>query len=231
MGEYSNSKEKNDATEDIEDSFEKDEEDNVIESSGENVAEELISKIPPQTKTEKPKSHYIIILLAGALLILGIYTFVLKPKQTSPSTPEALPGVTSELGVNGINDQIAKNINNSTGFVKLKSLNWVAQNSLLTDPDFKSYLQIADKRFKAKFKLNSNSVTKAPYSNNVVVEVILTPEGLIKTSRIAQSSGVQEIDNAIIQSLREATSSIPIPAATQEALKLDEYYVKLVIKL
>ncbi|MBR6163453.1 energy transducer TonB [bacterium] len=211
---------------DITDTFTKD--DGVIESSGENVSEELISKIPPQSTQEKPKSHLLVIALIGVLAIWGIYSFLIAPKSSNTSTPTDIPG---ELGGSGMESTIVKNINNNTGFVKLKSLNWVAQNSLLTNPDFRSYLQIIDKRFRAKFKLNTNSITQAPYSNNVVVEVIITPEGLIKSSRISPSSGVKSIDEAIMQSLREATSSIQIPAATQEELKLDEYYVKMVIKL
>ena len=223
-------KEKTDSP-DITDTFTKDSSEKVIDSSGENVAEELISKIPPQTNAEKPKSHLLIIALIGLLAIYSVYHYVLQPKLEKEKTKKAVAVVNDNIGADGIDKAIMKNINSKTGFVKLKSLNWVAPKSLLEDEDFRSYLQVIDRKFRVRFKLNVNSITQAPYSNDVTVEIIVTPEGLIKSSRVAQSSGVKAIDEAIMQTLREATSSVQIPAETQEKQKSDEYYYKMVIKL
>lgn len=220
----------------VTDTFKK-ESSNVIEGSTETLNEELITKVPPQTKTKKKKQQYnIMIPIVGiiAIAIVAYFThFQPSFKATPKATGEATPFSSSDFLTENsdLDDEIAKKITSKIGLVRVKKINWIAQKSLLTDENFKEYLKKVDKRFKAKFKLNSNSFTQAPYNNNVIAEIIVTPDGEIKSSRIAESSGIKELDNAIISSLHEAMNNLPVPAQTEAEQQLDEYYIKVLIKL
>ena len=219
---------------DITDSFTKDEEkEEVIEGSSETCNDELISNAPPQTKKKRKRNSFIPVILGLFALFLLTYFLVVNPifknSQKEADIPSLNPNGT--YNENNINDIISKNINSKTGLVKIKKINWVAQKSLLQDDGFKDYLQTIDKRFRVKFKLNSNSFTQAPFNNNVVAEIIVTPDGEIKSSRMASSSGIKDLDKAIMDSIKEATDMLPIPAKTQANMQLSEYYIKIMIKL
>ena len=229
-------KEGEEAQPDITDTFKKDEEqETYIEGSSETCNEELISNAPPQGKKKRKKNSFIPVIVGLFILFLISYFVFVNPifkqEKAEPDIPSINPYSGEAEAETDIDDIISKNINSKTSFVKLKKINWVAQKSLLQDEGFKEYLQTVDKRFKIKFKLNSNSFTQAPFNNNVVVEIIVTPDGEIKSSRVASSSGIKKLDQAIVKSIKEATDMLPIPAKTQAKMQLSEYYIKIMIKL
>ncbi len=219
---------------DITDSFVKEgEQANVIEGSGETYNDELISNIPPQAKKKKKRVNYLLIVFGLFAIFLTAYFTQINPIFKNTETDVEIDKTLSDdpFGDSNLDDIIAKNINSKTGLVRIKNVNWIAQKDLLTDENFKEYLKKIDKRFKVKFKLNSNSFTKAPFNNNVIAEVIVTPDGIIKSKRIAAGSGIPNLDDAILTSLVEAMNNVPIPTLTQADMQLDEYYIKVMIKL
>ena len=204
--------------------------DNIIEGSTETINEELITNVPPQRKTKKSLRLPLIIILGSFALFLVLYYAVIKPSFSKSDIDIPEETITKPAPKNDIDNVIAKNINSKTGLIKIQNINWVTQKSLLNDENFKEYLKQVDKRFKTRIKLNSNSFTKAPYNNNVIAEVIVSPNGEIKSSRIAESSGIKELDDAIIDSLHEAMSNLPVREQTGDEQQPDEYYIKLMIK-
>ena len=204
--------------------------DNIIEGSTETINEELITNVPPQRKTKKSLRLPLIIILGSFALFLIFYYAVIKPSFSKSDIDIPEETITKPVEKNDIDNVIAKNINSKTGLIKIQNINWVTQKSLLNDENFKEYLKQVDKRFKTRIKLNSNSFTKAPYNNNVIAEVIVSPNGEIKSSRIAESSGIKELDDAIIDSLHEAMSNLPVREQTGDEQQPDEYYIKLMIK-
>ena len=204
--------------------------DNIIEGSTETINEELITNVPPQRKTKKSLRLPLIIILGSFALFLVLYYAVIKPSFSKSDIDIPEETITKPVEKNDIDNVIAKNINSKTGLIKIQNINWVTQKSLLNDENFKEYLKQVDKRFKTRIKLNSNSFTKAPYNNNVIAEVIVSPNGEIKSSRIAESSGIKELDDAIIDSLHEAMSNLPVREQTGDEQQPDEYYIKLMIK-
>ena len=204
--------------------------DNIIEGSTETINEELITNVPPQRKTKKSLRLPLIIILGSFALFLIFYYAVIKPSFSKSDIDIPEETITKPAPKNDIDNVIAKNINSKTGLIKIQNINWVTQKSLLNDENFKEYLKQVDKRFKTRIKLNSNSFTKAPYNNNVIAEVIVSPNGEIKSSRIAESSGIKELDDAIIDSLHEAMSNLPVREQTGDEQQPDEYYIKLMIK-
>lgn len=204
--------------------------DNIIEGSTETINEELITNVPPQRKTKKSLRLPLIIILGSFALFLVLYYAVINPSFSKSDIDIPEETITKPVEKNDIDNVIAKNINSKTGLIKIQNINWVTQKSLLNDENFKEYLKQVDKRFKTRIKLNSNSFTKAPYNNNVIAEVIVSPNGEIKSSRIAESSGIKELDDAIIDSLHEAMSNLPVREQTGDEQQPDEYYIKLMIK-
>ena len=203
----------------------------IIEGSTETLNEDLITTVPAQQKPKKVPLSLLLIIFGALLIIIVACTIFFRPSDDTTETDTPIIPEPSTVNSSNIDNIIAKNINSKTGLIKIQNINWVTQKSLLNDDNFKEYLKQVDKRFKTKIKLNSNSITKAPDNNKIIAEIIVTPDGKIKSSRIAETSGIQELDNIIKESLEEAMNNVPVREQAEDEQQPDEYYIKVMIEM
>ncbi len=121
--------------------------------------------------------------------------------------------------------------NNGAPSLSLRSLNWMCTPQLFTDNQFKSYLQNLDNLLKLNVRKNILNATDNPQNPNVSVKMAVDNDGNLIKAVIADSSGSEQIDNIVLQSINETFQGEKSPILTDSPLKSDKYYLKVIIKL
>lgn len=115
--------------------------------------------------------------------------------------------------------------------VALKDVSWLCSPKLFTDNTFKSFMHSLDSILKVNLKKNLLNASELPKENTVTVKMAINNFGNINKILISHSSGSDEIDKIVLQSINETFVGEKSPICNNEELKSDVYYLKLVIKL
>ena len=115
--------------------------------------------------------------------------------------------------------------------VSLRGLNWLCTPQLFTDNQFKSYLQNLDNLLKLNVRKNILNATDNPQNYNISVKMAVDNNGNLLKTVISDSSGSEQIDNIVLQSINETFQGEKSPILTDSPLKSDKYYLKVIIKL
>ena len=130
-----------------------------------------------------------------------------------------------------LNKSIASAFTNGGNRATLRSVNWLCAPQMFTDSIFKSYMQELDNILKLNLRKNILDATETPQNNNVIAKMAIDKNGDLNKVVIAESSGSQQIDNIVLQSINETFEGEKTYNLNDSALKQDMYYLKLVIKL
>ncbi len=97
-------------------------------------------------------------------------------------------------------------------------LSWEVPDYLSYSENIKKYLQTAGKSIKLSLSSDLLLVTEYAYSNQVKVDLKLSNDGSLKDSKIIKSSGSTQIDNVVLQTVKDtlnvikpATGEVPTP--------------------
>lgn len=90
---------------------------------------------------------------------------------------------------------------------------WEVPEDLAYNDGFRSYLQIAGKNLKLNLQNNLLLATEMAYSNKVIVNLTITRDGSLQSSNIARSSGSKQIDNIVLQSVKETLMYLKMPSS------------------
>jgi len=142
---------------------------------------------------------------------------LIKPSQPQSSTD--------------VNQAIANAFTNGRGSVSLKELNWFCTSELFSDKVFKNYLQNLDNTLKQNLKNNILNATEVPQKDTVAAKFAVDNNGNLQKVIISESSGSEEIDNIVLQSINESFEGEKSQILNDSTLKSDMYYLKVVIKL
>lgn len=115
--------------------------------------------------------------------------------------------------------------------VSLRAVNWLCSPQLFTDGTFKAYLQNLDNIVKLNLRKNILDATETPQNSTVTVKMAVENSGNLNRVAIAESSGSEQIDNIVLQSINESFEGEKSQILNGGAQKADMYYLKLVIKL
>ncbi len=129
------------------------------------------------------------------------------------------------------NKAIANAFSNGQSGVSLRGVNWLCNVELFTDKSFKAYLQELDSIFKMNFKKNILNATDSPSQDKMSVKLAVDKNGTLQRVEISESSGSEQIDDIVLQSIKETFEGGNTPIVSSESLKSDIYYMKLVIKI
>lgn len=115
--------------------------------------------------------------------------------------------------------------------VSLRALNWFCASSLFSDMNFKNYLQTIDDSLKQNLKSNFMNLVEAAPNDSVAAKFAVDNRGNLKKVIISETSGSEEIDNVVLQSINETFEREKSQILNDTELKQDMYYLKVVIKL
>lgn len=115
--------------------------------------------------------------------------------------------------------------------VSLRALNWFCASSLFSDMNFKNYLQTIDDSLKQNLKSNFMNLVEAAPNDSVAAKFAVDNRGNLKKVIISETSGSEEIDNVVLQSIKETFEREKSQILNDTELKQDMYYLKVVIKL
>lgn len=130
-----------------------------------------------------------------------------------------------------VNKTIVNAFATSQSPVSLRALNWFCASSLFSDMNFKNYLQTIDDSLKQNLKSNFMNLVEAAPKDSVAAKFAIDNRGNLKKVIISETSGSEEIDNVVLQSINETFEREKSQILNDTELKQDMYYLKVVIKL
>lgn len=96
-------------------------------------------------------------------------------------------------------------------FIDIKKLTWEVPDYISYNPQFKQYFQSVGKSLKLTLTSDLLLAKDNLYSNQVRVSVTFDKEGIFKTSQIIVSSGSQEIDKIVLQTVNQTLKALKAP--------------------
>ena len=102
---------------------------------------------------------------------------------------------------------------------------------MYTDVVFKSYMQELDGILKLNLKKNILDVTENPAATEITAKMAIDKNGGLSKVLLETSSGSQQLDNVVLQSINETFEGQKSQNLSDSTLKQDMYYLKVVIKL
>ncbi len=130
-----------------------------------------------------------------------------------------------------INKAIVNSFTQNRSGVSLRELNWFCTTELFSDKAFKNYLQNLDNTLKQNLRNNFMNATETPQNDSVEAKFAVDNNGNLKKVIISKSSGSEEIDNIVLQSINETFEGEKSQILNDSELKSDMYFLKVVIKI
>ncbi len=130
-----------------------------------------------------------------------------------------------------VNKVMANAFSNGINNISLRGISWMCAPNLFTDNIFKNYLQNLDNVLKLNLRKNILNTTEIPTNNNVTVKIAIDNNGHLLKTLISNSSGSDEIDNIVLQSIKETIESQNTFNLNDSEQKADKYFLQVVIKL
>lgn len=116
--------------------------------------------------------------------------------------------------------------------VTVTKISWEVAKPVAQNPQIARYLQVAGKNIVINLKKNLVNATEFSYNDSAKVFIVLGKDNNIKTLKIITSSGSEQIDEIVLQSIKETLTYINVPVladSVQKDLGQNAYTYKLVI--
>lgn len=199
-------------------------EDNIVEGTQQEVAEvktetPVMAETPVQTPAPTP-------VVPDNLPKLPEVKPTANNIDLPPLTEKDLLATKSQA-----NKSIASAFSANSAPASVKNINWLCTPQLFTDSSFKSFLQDIDGLLKLNLRKNILNATENPKNQTMSVKMAVDNNGKIEKMMIAESSGSEQIDNIVLQSINESLTGKKSPILNDGKLKADRYHLKVVIKL
>lgn len=143
-----------------------------------------------------------------------------EPEQL-PESPSVAPQVKDEPKPKDMNQAMTNAFSNNPSELRVTKTSWVVAPYIVSDADFKAFLQTSGRAIQAEIKNNLTTVRDNTYSENTKVQIIFN-EGVIKDIVISKSSGSKQIDEIVLQSVKDYMANVQLPKLsdnTVEAIK------------
>ncbi|MBP7212041.1 hypothetical protein KBA27_04325, partial [bacterium] len=95
---------------------------------------------------------------------------------------------------------------------QVSKIAWEVPESLSYSVGFRRYLQTAGKNLKLSLQSDLLLATEMAYSNKCVIDVVVSNSGNIQSLGLITSSGSKQIDNIVLQSVKETLNYLKAPA-------------------
>lgn len=114
----------------------------------------------------------------------------------------------------------------TSGYMDVNKLVWDVPNTLSYSPKMQNYLRTAGKSIKLSLSADLLLATEYAYTNQVKVSLKLNKDGNIMDSKIVSSSGSTQIDNIVLQSVKDTLSVVKPPSSE---IKSPDFNLSLII--
>ena len=111
------------------------------------------------------------------------------------------------------NAPAAKKPISTDSYLEVKRLVWDVPDVLSYSPKIQNYLRTAGKSIKLSLSADLLLATEYAYSNQVKVNLTLNKNGSVQDAEIAASSGSTEIDNIVLQSVKDTLNVVKPPSS------------------
>lgn len=137
--------------------------------------------------------------------------------QTLPA-PQKEPVNVKKEADNTKSSASAKPVNPQGQLLSVSKLSWEVPDYLSYSDNIKKYLQTAGKSIKLTLSSDLLLVSQYAYSNQMKVDLKLSSDGTLRDSKVVKSSGSEQIDNIVLQTVKDtlnvikpATGEVPTP--------------------
>ena len=139
-----------------------------------------------------------------------------KAENTAPKAG------TSNATTSDMNKAVANAFSESPSSFSVRKASWGVGASLAADTDFKTYLQKMGKSIKSKLRKNLSSLKGDAPTNPVKVQIKMTETGALQDVVILKSSGKPEVDEVVLQSVKQTVEACPFPELSANTLKANQ---------
>ncbi len=137
--------------------------------------------------------------------------------QTLPA-PQKEPVNIKKEADNTKSSVSTKPVNPQGQLLSVSKLSWEVPDYLSYSDNIKKYLQTAGKSIKLTLSSDLLLVSQYAYSNQMKVDLKLSSDGTLRDSKVVKSSGSEQIDNIVLQTVKDtlnvikpATGEVPTP--------------------
>ena len=110
-----------------------------------------------------------------------------------------------------LNKSITNVFSDQPAAITITKISWEVSQSLANDDSFRNYLQVAGKNLQMNLQNDLSYTTEINYNPKVKVSFEITKENVIKRIQVTESSGSEQIDNVVLQSIKETLKYVNAP--------------------
>lgn len=114
----------------------------------------------------------------------------------------------------------------SESYLDVNKLVWDVPDALSYSPKIQSYLRTAGRSIKLSLSADLLLATEYAYTNQVKVGLKLSKNGSVQDARILSGSGSTQIDNIVLQSVKDTLNVVKPPA---DEIKTPDFNLNLII--
>lgn len=110
-----------------------------------------------------------------------------------------------------LNKSITNVFSDQPAAITITKISWEVSQSLASDDSFRNYLQVAGKNLQLNLQNDLALTTEINYSPKVKVSFEIAKDNSIKRIQVTESSGSEQIDNVVLQSIKETLKYVNAP--------------------
>lgn len=134
--------------------------------------------------------------------------------RAKAGTPNATTGDMNKAVTNAFSD--------NPSAISIRKITWFVNASIAKDENLRHYLQSTGKNIQETMQNNIRELKGVNPEQKPKVQIKLAENGQVQDFVMLKSSGVEEIDSVVLQSVKDVVCAAPALTLSQEALKANE---------
>ena len=200
-------------------------------AGGESAQEEFMQPEPGKNGglAKKLIAAAVVLFLITTGSITALYLNQNKQASNQDALPDAdmpmqdgsLPDAAANLPQNkddsaspmsqDLNKSITNVFSDQPAALTITKISWEVSQSLANDDSFRNYLQVAGKNLQMNLQNDLSYTTEINYNPKVKVSFEISKDNTIKRIQVTESSGSEQIDNVVLQSIKETLKYVNAP--------------------
>jgi len=169
-----------------------------LPEEGEN--KELAEQMPPQEKAVAEKN--------GEEQLPPPPAPATETKKPQPETAKS----------KDMNQAMTNAFSDNPSSLKVTKTSWAVAPYIAADTEFKAFLQTSGRAIQASIKKNLLTVKDNTYSENTKVQIVFS-DGKIADVSISKSSGSKQIDEIVLQSVKDYMNNAQLPKLSETSVQ------------
>ena len=145
-----------------------------------------------------------------------------KPPVTPVEKPTGPKAGTSNATTSDLNKAVANAFSDSPTSMTVRKASWGVGASLAADASFKAYLQQMGKSVKSTLRKNLASAKGEAPTTPVKIQIKMSDSGNLQDVVILKSCGNTQVDEIVLQSVKQTVEACPFPELSANTLKANQ---------